>query len=180
MDKHKPSHVPTHNDLPADVRKDMSKLLNQLLANAADMYSQAKQAHWNVRGRDFFSLHELFDKVSQEVLDHADQIAERAGQLGYAVSGTIRQAAAASSLKEYPLEIASGEEHVEQLSSSLGQYNKTIRDGIDQADKGGDAVTTDTLTRICGSSDKLLWFVESHGTMLRADVPAKAMKSAAA
>lgn len=165
MNKNKPGHLPTHNDLPSDVRKEMSKLLNQLLANASDMYSHAKQAHWNVRGRDFFSLHELFDKVSEEVLVQVDDIAERAGQLGYHVSGTIRQAAATSALHEYPLELATGAEHVEQLSTSLGHYNKSLRAGIDQASKAGDAVTTDVLTRICGASDKLLWFVESNGTM---------------
>ena len=105
-------------------------------------------------------------------------------QLGYAVSGTIRQAAASSKLREYPLEIAPGDEHVEQLSTSLGQYNKSLREGIDQADKAGDAVTTDTLTRNCGASDKLLWLVESHGTMThrgadRGEQKAKAATAAA-
>ena len=143
----------------------MAMLLNQLLANAADMYSQAKQAHWNVRGKDFLSLHKLFDKVSKELLEHADEIAERAGQLGYSVAGTIRQAASASALAEYPLDIASGDEHVEQLSTSLGNYNKHLRASIDKADDAGDAITTDILTQLCGSTDKLLWFVESHGTL---------------
>lgn len=175
----KQTNVPTHNGLPADVRKKMSRLMNQLLANASDMYSQAKQAHWNVRGSDFFSLHELFDKVSKELLEHADEVAERAGQLGYSVAGTVRQAAASSSLQEYPLEIASGEEHVEQLSSSLGHYNDRLREAIDQADKSGDAVTTDILTRLCGSSDKLLWFVESHGTMARSDSKKRSAADAA-
>ena len=39
-------------------------------------------AHWNVRGPDFFQLHELFDRVAEEADGHADLIAERAGQLG--------------------------------------------------------------------------------------------------
>jgi starvation-inducible DNA-binding protein len=163
MEKQHSTAVPTHNDLPASTRKELSKLLNQLLANASDIYSHAKQAHWNVRGKDFFSLHELFDKVSQEVLEHADEIAERAGQLGYSVSGTNRQAARATQLEEYPLDIASGEEHVEALATSLGQYNKYLRAGIKEADDAEDAVTTDILTRLCGSADKMLWFVESHG-----------------
>lgn len=84
----------------ADVRKEVSTLLNQLLANAADVYSEAKQAHWKVKRPGFFSLHELFEKVLQEVLEHTDQIGERAGQLGYAVSSTVRQAAVTSILKE--------------------------------------------------------------------------------
>ena len=177
MDNHKPASVPTHNDVPAAVRKEMALLLNKLLANAADMYSHSKQAHWNVRGKDFFSLHKLFDKVSVALLEHADEIAERTGQLGFGVSGTIRQASRATGLDEYPLDLAPGDEHVEQLSTSLGQYNKHLRDGIEKADKAGDAVTTDILTRLCGATDKLLWFVESHGT--KAGEP-QVRKSAAA
>lgn len=35
-------------------------------------------------------------------------------------------------------------------------------------------VTTNTLTRIRRSSDQLLWLVQSHGAILRADFPNKA------
>lgn len=45
----------------------MIGVLNQHLAAALDRYSQAKQAHWNVKGPSFLSLHELFDKVAEEL-----------------------------------------------------------------------------------------------------------------
>ena len=143
-------------------------MLNQLLADTTDLYSHAKQAHWNVRGQDFFSLHELFDKVSEQTLEHADEIAERVGQLGYSVSGTIREAARSSHLPEYPLDLADGEAHIEQLSKSLAEYTRHVRKGIDQADEAGDAVTNDILIQICRKTDKILWFVESHGARLKA------------
>lgn len=152
----------THIALPADTRKKMADLLNGLLASTLDLHSHAKQAHWNVRGPHFLTLHELFDKLAEETVAHGDEIAERAGQLGYAVAGTLRQGAAASQLNEYDLQIASGEDHVRRLSKSLGEYEKLLLEGIEASEEVDDYVTQDILTKICGEIDKSMWFIESH------------------
>ncbi|MFZ9875420.1 MAG: ferritin-like domain-containing protein, partial [Candidatus Methylacidiphilales bacterium] len=57
----------TKNDLPAKVREKMIVLLNARLADSIDLQTQCKQAHWNVKGPDFIALHELFDKVNEDV-----------------------------------------------------------------------------------------------------------------
>ena len=51
----------SRNDLMREVRTEMVSLLNQQLADTFDLYSQVKQAHWNVKGPQFIALHELFD-----------------------------------------------------------------------------------------------------------------------
>ncbi len=73
---------PTRNDLPEATRRAMITLLNQQLADALDLGLQAKQAHWNVKGPNFLSLHELFDKVATELDELTDELAERAVELG--------------------------------------------------------------------------------------------------
>jgi starvation-inducible DNA-binding protein len=72
----------TKNDLPAKLREKMIVLLNARLADSIDLQTQCKQAHWNVKGPDFIALHELFDKVNEDVEEYVDLIAERAVQLG--------------------------------------------------------------------------------------------------
>ena len=57
----------TNNRLPEKIRAKMIDLLNQELADVLDLGLQAKQAHWNVKGLHFIGLHELFDKVAEEV-----------------------------------------------------------------------------------------------------------------
>jgi len=69
---------PTKNDLPETTRRQMIDLLNARLADAIDLQTQTKQAHWNVKGPHFLSLHELFDKVNEDVEGYVDLIAERA------------------------------------------------------------------------------------------------------
>src|ERR1044071_5274464 len=92
----------TSIDLPAEVREQVITLLNQHLADTFDLYSQTKQAHWNVKGAQFFQLHELYDKLAAELLDHVDTIAERATTLGGTALGTLQMAAKATRPSDYP------------------------------------------------------------------------------
>jgi starvation-inducible DNA-binding protein len=152
----------TKNDIPETLRWKMIDLLNQQLADVLDLGLQAKQAHWNVKGPHFIGLHELFDKVAEEIEEFTDNIAERAVELGGVALGTSQVIAKTSRLTAYPLDIASGKEHVVALSSALAKYGASVRAAIDTASKAGDAATADLFTEVSRGIDKLLWFVEAH------------------
>lgn len=152
----------TKIDLPKGKREKIITMLNQSLADAMDMKSQAKQAHWNVKGPSFIALHELFDQVAGEVETHVDDIAERITSLGGVALGTVRISAEKSALSQYPLEITDGTAHVDALSTALADFGKRMRKNIDASDELGDADTADLYTGISRGIDKLLWFVEAH------------------
>src|SRR5262245_43686594 len=152
----------TRNDLPKKVRSKVIELLNQNLAEILDLGLQAKQAHWNVKGPHFIGLHELFDKVAEELEEFTDDIAERAVELGGVALGTVQVIAKQSRLAAYPLKIASGREHVAALSRALAKFGASARDAIDTASKAGDADTADLFTEVSSGVDKLLWLVEAH------------------
>jgi len=152
----------TKNDISKTNREKLVALLNQSLADASDLKSQAKQAHWNVKGMSFIALHELFDQVAKEVEAMTDDIAERITSLGGTAMGTVRLAAENSSLSEYPHEITDGTAHVDALSTALADFGKKVRANIDKTDKIGDADTADLYTEVSRNIDKLLWFVEAH------------------
>lgn len=152
----------TRNDLAVEVREQMITLLNQHLADTLDLYSQAKQAHWNVKGPEFFQLHELFDKLAGEAEAYVDLIAERVTALGGTAAGTVRMSAAASRLDEYPVDVSQGLASVEALAGAYAALAETTREAIDTADRAGDADTADLLTEISRGLDKSLWFLEAH------------------
>jgi starvation-inducible DNA-binding protein len=152
----------TKIDLAKGKREEVIAILNQSLADASDLKSQAKQAHWNVKGANFIALHELFDQVATELDTHVDDIAERITTLGGTAMGTVRLAAENSSLSEYPHEISDGTAHVDALSSALADFGKKARKNIDKTDDLGDKDTADLYTGISRSIDKQLWFVEAH------------------
>lgn len=152
----------TKIDITKGKREKLIAILNQSLADASDLKSQAKQAHWNVKGPNFIALHELFDQVATEVETHIDDIAERITTLGGTAMGTVRLAAQNSSLSEYPHEITDGTAHVDALSSALADFGKKARKNIDATDELDDKDTADLYTGISRGIDKLLWFVEAH------------------
>lgn len=152
----------TKIDIPGQAREELVGLLNRRLADASDLKSQAKQAHWNVKGMSFIALHELFDRVATAAEAHTDLIAERITTLGGTAYGTVRTAAKQSSLTEYPLEITDGTAHADALSAVLADFGKLVRRDIDTASDLGDQDTADLLTEISRETDKNLWFVEAH------------------
>lgn len=152
----------THNTLPEEIRIQSVALLNLNLAAAIDLHAQMKQAHWNVRGPGFIAIHELFDKVSAQVEDFSDLIAERAGGLGGTASGTIQIAVKHSYLNPYPLGIADELEHLFAVSNVLAAFGGSIIEAIEKSTEIGDATTADLFTEISRGVDQQLWFVESH------------------
>ena len=152
----------TKNPLPAETRARSVELLNRRLADAVDLQSQTKQAHWNVKGPNFIGLHKLFDEIYEDIGEYVDLIAERVVQLGGIAEGTVRFAGQRSSLSEYPLVLSTGEEHVAALSDVLAQFSGRAREAIDQLEEFEDPDSMDILTEVSRGVEKWLWFVEAH------------------
>ncbi len=159
---HKEHLFATRNDIPERARAQVVELLNRRLADAVDLQTQAKAAHWNVKGPGFIALHKLFDEVHGGVAEYVDLIAERAVQLGGVAEGTARIAARRSELEEYPLDIAADKQHVKALSGALAAFGARVRKAIGEADDLDDPGTADIFTEISRGIDKWLWFVEAH------------------
>src|SRR3974390_2039072 len=108
--------------VPENNRQALISLLNLRLADSVDIHSQVKWAHWNVKGKDFYQLHLLFDSVATHLEDHIDTIAERAAALGGAANGPIRESAVKSSIPEANLAAADGPDMVKFLVHNVGHY----------------------------------------------------------
>jgi starvation-inducible DNA-binding protein len=152
----------TRNDLPLGTRTKVVKLLNERLADAIDLGTQVKHAHWNVKGPNFIALHELFDKVAEALEDHIDTIAERATALGGVAQGTLAAVARATSLKPYPANLSEGVAHVTALAAALAAFGAKVRAAIEDSAKCADADTADLFTGVSRDIDKQLWLLEAH------------------
>lgn len=153
---------PTRINLAPDVRGEIIALLNQQLADTFDLYSQTKQAHWNVKGAQFYPLHELFDKLAEELEGYVDLIAERATALGGAAQGTVRLSAANSQLAEFPLDVTGSMPTVEVLAERYAALGASTRQAIETANDHDDLTTADLFTEVSRGLDKALWFLEAH------------------
>jgi starvation-inducible DNA-binding protein len=157
----------TRIDLAADIRETSITALQAQLADSVDLFTQIKQAHWNVKGPNFIALHELFDAIAEIIEEQSDLLAERITSLGGRADGTVRVAAAESTLAEYPLAITAGADHVAAVADRLAAYGEAARGNIDRTAESGDADTADLFTEISRAIDKQLWFVEAHSQATR-------------
>lgn len=153
---------PTRIDIPVEMREQVIDILNLTLAASLDLKTQTKQAHWNVKGTDFYQLHLMFDEIATEIEDFIDMFAERITALGGLAMGTARIAAERSILPEYPFDILDGKDHVTALADRFAPYAKHLREAIDKTGSLGDADTADLYTEVSRVIDKRLWFLEAH------------------
>ncbi|MCI0708690.1 MAG: DNA starvation/stationary phase protection protein Dps [Chloroflexi bacterium] len=161
MEKTKLLHS-TSVHLDEATRVQMIDLLNQHLADMFDLYSQTKQAHWNVKGMNFIQLHELFDELAATVLPFVDEIAERVTALGGVALGTARLAAANTRLTNMPTDLVTGQDFVTALVDRFAFVANNCREAFDDASNAGDEATADLFIEMTRTLDKNLYFLESH------------------
>lgn len=153
---------PTRIDIPLETRVKVIDELEVLLASCSDMYAQAKQAHWNIKGYRFQMLHELFDKVAEPFPSYIDALAERITALGGTAMGTVRMAAISSILPEFPYNEFNEEVYLDAIATRLAIMAKAFREKGSIIKEAGDPTTENYLLETAMEIDKLLYFVESH------------------
>jgi starvation-inducible DNA-binding protein len=134
--------------MPLEIRAYVITLLQQTLACTVDLRSQVKQAAWNLKGTDVFSLQALFSTIAIELDGYTDLVAARITALGGVVRGTARLAVAQSTLPEYPEDLVAGTAHVRALAERFALYATAIRAGITHAMDVEEAGTAHLYTDI--------------------------------
>lgn len=157
-----PTRFSNHVSLPEDVKVALVETLNTALATTNDLHSQVKQAHWNIKGPQFFARHELFDAMAGRLRGFADVIAERATTMGGYASGTTRLSAEHSKLPEYELRAVDGKQHIKALVDRFSDYAAFVREALREAAEKGDPATEDVYTEILRGAELDMWFLESH------------------
>lgn len=143
--------------------KDLIKIcdiLNGLVADFLILGSHIKQAHWQIRGVNFLSLHGLLDDIHDHIQNAQDQMAERIQQLGGAAIGCAHGAVIRSKIP--PLESGIDSVALQKIiESSLKDTSINIRSIIIGIDAVQDPVTVDILTEVLGTLDKDWWQLRS-------------------
>ncbi len=152
----------TYETLPENVKQYSAQELQKLLYSTIDLNMQIKESHWTMAGREFLSVHRLFDEVAEVIEDTVDDIAERIAQLGHKPEGTLQKVAEKSSLPTYPKSFSSIDEHIEVIGQRLAFVTSQALQTMAKIDENGDPISVDLLTARTREIDKLTWLVESH------------------
>lgn len=152
----------TKNNLDSNTKTAAIQMLNARLADCIDLALIVKQAHWNLKGRNFIGVHMMLDGFRGEVDEFVDTMAERVVQLGGTALGTTQVVNKASKLASYPTDIYLVEDHLKALIDRFSTAGNAVRANISEVDEAGDADTADIFTEVSRGLDKNLWFLEAH------------------
>jgi starvation-inducible DNA-binding protein len=119
----------------------------------------AKQAHWNVHGPAFRSLHLLLDELADLARNSGDELAERAVTLRHSPDGRASVVAATSG-SDLPPGPITDVQVIEAFDGILTSVRDCLCSAMDTF--GDDPVTQDLLTGIAGAVEKQAWMIRAH------------------
>jgi starvation-inducible DNA-binding protein len=135
--------------------------LQRILVDLIDLNLQAKQAHWNIVGRNFRDLHLQLDEVADAAREFSDDIAERMRALHVSPDGRAHSVAATSGLPVFPAGEVASADVVDLVAERIESAVGTIRDVHDAVDSE-DPSTADILHSVIDRLEQLAWMVSAE------------------
>ena len=108
-----------------------------------------KESHWNLRGKEFFYLHEKLDEIYSDITEYADVIAERARAIDIYLAPKVSY--------EFSGESVSFLQTIEGLVSSFRGLTNVLQGAI--LNITDDLATQDVLIEVKRGVDKWLWML---------------------
>lgn len=141
--------------------KYISDRLNQLLANYSVFYMNVRGLHWNIKGHNFFSLHQKFEDLYNKLELRIDEIAERILSLGYTPQNAFSEYLNISVVREIQ-NVSQPEEAVSELLDGLKILIQQQKEVAGIADKANDISTCDMMTEYVRDEEKLVWMFSAY------------------
>jgi starvation-inducible DNA-binding protein len=151
--------------LPEPARQVTGDALQGTLVDLLGLSLMAKQAHWNIVGPRFRSIHLQLDEVVAAARSYADTVAERAAALGISPDGRVATVAETGSVADPKEGWLQDTEVVSLLVEALEETVVRLRDRI-AATEESDLVTQDLLIQITASLEKQRWMFQAENSPL--------------
>jgi len=137
--------------------------LCKLLADEFVLYTKTRNAHWNVEGTDFHSMHVFFESQYEQLDEVMDSVAERIRQLGHYAPATLKSFLSLTHLTEKLGEKNDSLGFIKELLTDHENIIIFLRENINKfASEYGDAGTSDFITGLMEGHEKLAWMLRSH------------------
>ena len=148
--------------LEASKRQAITTDLQATVVELLELFHDAKQSHWNVRGPLYFPLHENLQAYADTYRNFADILAERVLQIGNPVDGRTETITQTANLPKFPGGYLSDRQVLDIMTERIYTVAKRVRQRIDSTGKNGDEVTSNKLQDLSYELDKQIWQFRVH------------------
>jgi len=144
-------------------RHAVSVEMSKLLADEFILYTKTRNAHWNVEGSDFHSMHLFFESQYEQLDDIMDGVAERIRTLGHYAPATLKSFLELTHLSEYAENKNDSLGFIKELLGDHESVIEFIRGNITPfAETYKDAGTSDYITGLMEKHETMAWMLRSH------------------
>ena len=134
--------------------------LTKVLADSFALYLKTHGYHWNVRGPEFFSFHNLLEQQYRDIWAALDEIAERIRALGVLAPQSFSGFGNLTSIKD-----GDSEKEAIPMLKELMQDHETLiataRAAFEAAESAGDEASADLMTQRLAAHEKFAWMLRS-------------------
>lgn len=149
--------------ISAENREVVAHQLAKLLADEFVLYTKTLNAHWNLEGKDFHSVHLYFEELYNQSAEIVDSVAERIRQLDHYAPATLKNFLQLTHLTEQDEDGNDSLSLIKKLLIDHESIIEFIRGNIDEfADAHKDAGTSDFITGLMETHEKIAWMLRAH------------------
>lgn len=145
----------------AKPKKSIVKDLQSTLVELVDLSLLGKQAHWNVVGAHFRSIHLQLDEIVDIARLSSDRVAERMATIGASPDGRAESVATGSELAPFPEGFVAGTDTVKLVTTAMETIADRMRERILRIGED-DPVSQDILIGISDEVEKAAWMLRAQ------------------
>ena len=152
---------PIPSPLEDQARDITGAALQATLVDLVDLSLVAKQAHWNLVGRQFHDVHLHLDELVDTARKYSDEVAERAAAIGVSPDGRAATVASDSRVPDVESGWLKDRDVIRTAFEALDATVKGLRPRIDEVEKA-DLVTQDLFIEITGTLEEQRWMWQAQ------------------
>jgi starvation-inducible DNA-binding protein len=152
-------------------KEALARQLAKLLGDTVNFTFLAQGAHWNVKGSDFFQMHEFFGAIYEDTHESIDPLAENILKLGYDAPYLLGDFQMFSSVE--PRRVTTGQklEFVAALHEANAELLHCLNKGFQLADQAEEQGIADFLAGRIDMQMKWQWqLIATLGTSAQVSV----------
>jgi len=140
----------------------VANVLNTLLADEHVLYMKTRNYHWNYEGSNMMEMHLFYESMYKDLAEVIDEVAERIRMIGHHAEARLKDFVKLTNLEEEEYTTKQNEQ-VKNLAEDHQTIIRELRKAIDKVeDEFKDAGTTDFLTGVMKSHEKMAWLLRSY------------------
>ena len=153
--------APITSPLDDGARDITGRALQETVVDLVDLSLVAKQAHWNLVGRQFRDIHLHLDELVTTARTYTDNAAERAAAIGVSPDGRAGTVSKETGLPEFPNGWVSDRDTVLTIFETVDAAVRRLRPRIEETDKT-DPVTQDLFIEIARALEEARWMWQAQ------------------